>query len=75
MTGQRWEINAAIDSYPPRVVAAGDRLAAPYNAASLAEIYAPRVRQLLDLQTAGFTHVEWGWDPELRENRWHGAAS
>lgn len=66
------EINAAIDSYPQRAVAAGNTEAAPYNAESLAEIYAPRVRQLFELQNQGFTHAAWGWDEELNENRWHG---
>jgi hypothetical protein len=66
------EINAAIDSYAERSGAPGNTEAAPYNSESLAEIYSPRVRQLMDLQSQGFTHARWGFDPERRENRWHG---
>ena len=66
------EINKAIDSYPARTVSAGEHEAAPYNAESLARIYEPRVRELFDLQSQGFTHAAWKWDDERKENRWHG---
>lgn len=64
-------IDKAIDSYAAHAGSGGNG-AAPYNSDSLAEIYAPRVRQLLDLQSQGFEYAEWKWDAELRENRWHG---
>lgn len=67
------EINAAIDSYPKRIRQESmGETQAPYNAASMAEIYEPRVRQLMDLQHQGFTHARWGYDPTQRVNRWHG---
>lgn len=67
------EINAAIDSFPQHIRQEGmGETQAPYDAASLAEIYHPRVRQLMDLQAEGFTHARWGYDPEQRVNRWYG---
>jgi hypothetical protein len=66
-------IDDAIDSYPAHVVGVGDDGAgAPYDRASLAEIYAPRVQQLFELQNQGFTHAQWKHDEERGENRWHG---
>lgn len=63
-------IDAAIDGYAQRTGAGNG--AAPYNSESLAEIYAPRVQELFDLQSQGFTHAVWKWDREARLNRWHG---
>jgi hypothetical protein len=67
-------INDAIDDYAARS-GNGWRSpeAAPYNSASLAEIYAPRVRQLFELHAQGFTYAEWKWDGT--ENRWHGVVT
>jgi hypothetical protein len=65
-------IDAAIDSYASRAGEGGSG-AAPYNSESLAEIYAPRVRQLFDLKKQGFTHAVWKWDQDAGHNRWHGA--
>jgi hypothetical protein len=68
-TWARWHaerIDEAIDGYAQRAGEGGDG-AAPYNAASLAEIYAPRVRQLMELEAAGFTHAFWA------QGEWHGA--
>jgi hypothetical protein len=64
-------IDEAIDSYAARAGSGGNG-AAPYNRESLAEIYAPRVRELFDLQAQGFQYAEWGWDDKLGHNRWHG---
>jgi hypothetical protein len=66
-------IDAAIDSYPKHIrsESMGEEQA-PYNASSLAEIYEPRVRQLMDLQSQGFTHARWGHDPESKTNKWFG---
>lgn len=64
-------IDKAIDSYAEHAGSGGEG-AAPYNSESLAEIYHPRVRQLLDLQNQGFTHATWKHDPDMGENRWHG---
>lgn len=64
-------IAEAIDSYADRAGSGGDD-AAPYNSESLAEIYAPRVRELLDLQGQGFEYAEWKWDAQRGENHWHG---
>lgn len=66
-------IDSAIDSYPRHIrqESMGEEQA-PYNASSLAEIYHPRVQQLLDLQGQGFTHARWGHDPETKTNRWFG---
>ena len=66
-------IDAAIDSYAERASAGGTG-DAPYNAESLAEIYAPRVEELFELQRQGFTTAKWDWDPDLGYNRWHGVA-
>lgn len=67
------EIESAISSYPRKIRQEGmGEEQAPYNAASLAEIYEPRVRQLMDLQSQGFTHARWGHDPESKTNRWFG---
>ena len=53
-------IDAAIDSYPQQIrMQSEGETQAPYNAASMAEIYQPRVRQLMDLQGQGFTHARW----------------
>lgn len=64
-------IDDAIDGYAARAGSGGNG-AAPYNSESMAEIYAPRVRQLLDLQSEGFEYAEWGWDNTLGHNRWLG---
>jgi hypothetical protein len=67
------EINAAIDSYPRHIRQEGmGETQAPYDAGSLAEIYHPRVKQLMSLQSQGFTHARWGHDPEIKQNRWFG---
>ena len=65
-------IEEAISEYAARTVSAGHHEAAPYNADSLAEIYAPRVQELIKLQADGFAMAAWGWDSELGTNRWHG---
>lgn len=67
-------IDEAINAYAGRAGSGGSD-AAPYNSESLAEIYAPRVQQLLNLQKQGFTHAEWKWDADAGHNRWHGVAS
>lgn len=66
-------IEDAIASYPEHAAAVGGSGGAPYDSASLSEIYAPRVRQLRDLRAEGFTHAEWRWDDERGHNRWFGA--
>lgn len=43
-----------------------------YSSEDLAEIYQPRVQQLIDLKNQGFIYAEWKWDPEVGHNRWHG---
>lgn len=43
-----------------------------YGSEGLAEVYQPRVRQLLDLKEQGYTYAEWKWDPVQGHNRWHG---
>jgi len=73
MTEHVMAIDDAIDSYAQRA-GAGGAGQTPYNAESLAEIYAPRVQELFELQQQGFTHAIWGWDADLGENRWHGVA-
>lgn len=66
-------IDSAIDSYPRHIQREGSgETQAPYDTGSLAEIYAPRVRQLMDLQAEGFTHARWGHDPVQKTNRWFG---
>lgn len=50
---------------------------APYDSASLAEIYAPRVRQLIDLKNQGYTDAEWKGcegcaNHKTFQNHWHG---
>lgn len=65
-------IDEAIDSYA--VKAGAGTGAAPYDAASLAEIYGERVQQLFRLQRAGFTHARWGWDDAVGYNHWHGVS-
>lgn len=72
MSGQPESIDAAIDEYASRAGSGDPAESAPYDSGSLAEIYAPRVRELLDLQAAGFTHARWAFDPEQGVNRWHG---
>lgn len=63
-------ISEAIDSYAVR--AGAGRGAAPYNSESLAEIYAPRVQELFELQAQGYQYAEWKWDSKVGENHWHG---
>lgn len=64
-------IDKAIDSYADRS-GSGAGSAAPYDSASLAEIYAPRVQQLFDLQNQGYKYAQWKWDDKAGHNRWHG---
>lgn len=45
-----------------------------YSSEGLAEVYQPRVEQLLALKREGFIYAEWKWDPDSRQNRWHGLA-
>jgi len=65
-------IDDAIDEYAQRTSAGDKTSAPPYDPASLAEIYGPRVRELLDLQTAGFTRAVWKFDHAVGYNHWHG---
>jgi hypothetical protein len=65
-------IDSAIDSYPRHIMQEGTGTTAPYDNASLAEIYEPRVRQLMGLQQEGFTHARWGHDPDKKQNMWFG---
>lgn len=68
-------IDAAIDEYPAIIKGMrGNNEAAPYNSDSMAEIYHPRVRKLMDLQSQGFTHAAWGRLNVSKENTWHGAS-
>lgn len=43
-----------------------------YGSEGLAVVYEPRVRQLLDLKSEGYTYAEWRWDLVQGHNRWHG---
>lgn len=65
-------IDKAINSYSERIpeVSAGETKA-PYDAASMAEIYHPRVRRLMDLQSQGHTHAAWGRLATSKDNTWH----
>lgn len=65
-------IDAAIDSYPRHIRQESmGETQAPYNAESLAEIYHPRVQQLLTMQSRGATHAAWGALMAGGGNRWH----
>ena len=66
-------IDPAVDAYPARIAGTKDE-AAPYNRESLAELYAPRVSRLLDLQSQGYTHAAWGRLNVDSKNNWHGVA-
>lgn len=68
-------IDSAIDEYPAIINSLGGGEAAPYNAESMAEIYHPRVRRLMDLQGQGFTHAAWGRLNVSKENTWHPVAA
>jgi hypothetical protein len=65
-------LDEAIDSYAIVASESGNDPAAPYSSESLAEIYQPRVQQLLDLQGQGYKYARWGWDDTLGHNRWRG---
>lgn len=68
------EIDEAIASYRQRTSHRHDEgeTQSPYDTASLAEIYEPRVQQLEWLKAHGFTQARWGFDTEAGSNRWFG---
>jgi len=68
------EIDEAIASYRQRTSHRHDEgeTQSPYDTASLAEIYEPRVQQLEWLKAHGFTRARWGFDAEAGSNRWFG---
>lgn len=57
-------IEHAIQSYMDRTGVSGG--VPPYDSASLAEIYAPRVQELFELRAEGYVAAEW------RDGHWHG---
>lgn len=66
-------IDSAINEYPAHIKTESQgESQAPYNAESLAEVYHPRVKRLMDLQSQGNTHAAWGRLGASGTNDWHG---